>query len=53
MNESFYTYLHGPRTFWGGSGSRTIINNNFFGAQPFGMSMFGYGMGGCHCNHNR
>ncbi len=53
MVESFYTYLHGPRTFWGGSGGRTIINNNFFGAQPFGMSMFGYGMGGCHCNHNR
>ena len=29
MNETFYTYLHGPRTFWGNSGSNIRINNNF------------------------
>lgn len=45
MVESFYTYLHGPRTFWGNS-NKTVINN-FFGApmmQPWQMcggSMFG------------
>lgn len=63
MSESFYTYLHGPRTFWG-SGSRTVINNNFFGMPMFppfrGMcatpmfgcnSLFGNSFNyGCNCN---
>ena len=67
MFESFYTYLHGPRTFWGNSG--TIINNNFFGPPMLpprprycGMSMFSFpmaqpqmfgGWGGncCDCNN--
>lgn len=63
MPESFYTYLHGPRTFWG-SGNRTIINNNFFGMPMMpsfrgmcGSSMFScnslFGTGfnyGCNCN---
>lgn len=31
--ETFYRFLGGPRTFWGGS-NRTIINNNFIGAMP-------------------
>lgn len=31
--ETFYRFLGGPRTFWGG-GSRTIINNNFIGGMP-------------------
>lgn len=35
MNESFYTYLGGPRTFWGGNRTK-IINNNFFGMPMFG-----------------
>lgn len=54
MFESFYTYLHGPRTFWGGS-NKTIVNN-YFGAPPMmsqcsmfspqmcGMPMFGMQM---------
>lgn len=49
--ETFYRYLGGPRTFWGGS-NRTIINNNFIGAMPMmhhttivrPMPMFGH-----HC----
>lgn len=32
--ETFYTYLRGPRTFWGGS-NKTIINNNFIGGGCF------------------
>lgn len=48
--ETFYRFLGGPRTFWG-SGSRTIINNNFIGGMPFSYG-FGQSMpmfGGHHC----
>lgn len=44
--ETFYRFLGGPRTFWGG-GNKTIINNNFIGGMPFSygfgrpMPMFG------------
>ena len=65
--ESFYTYLKGPRTFWG-QGNKTIINNNFFGGFPscgfppidfprFGGRMFqvnniwGFPNSHCHCNN--
>ncbi len=43
--ETFYTYLHGPRTFWGNSGSNIRINNNF--GFPCTPPM----MWGCGCNH--
>ncbi len=63
MFESFYTYLHGPRTFWGSSSNRTIVNNNFFGppmmssfsmfSNPtFGMGCKNYQMRNCNCNNN-
>ena len=43
--ETFYTYLHGPRTFWGNSGSNIRINNNFgFPCTPPMMN-------GCGCNY--
>lgn len=48
--ETFYRFLGGPRTFWGG-GNRTIINNNFIGGMPFSYG-FGQSMpmfGGHHC----
>ena len=44
MVESFYTYLHGPRTFWGG-GNKTIVNN-YFGAPMSQCSMFNIPMCG-------
>ena len=43
--ETFYTYLHGPRTFCGNSGSNIRINNNF--GFPCTPPM----MWGCGCNH--
>ena len=44
--ETFYTYLHGPRTFWGNSGSNIRINNNFgFPCTPPMMSGCGCGGG--------
>lgn len=54
MVESFYTYLHGPRTFWGGSG-RTSITNNFYGGNLMPSyscmtPLFNFGFGGCGCN---
>lgn len=46
--ETFYTYLHGPRTFWGNSGSNIRINNNFgFPCTP--PMMLGCG---CGCGSN-
>lgn len=48
--ETFYRFLGGPRTFWGG-GNRTIINNNFIGGMPFSYG-FGHPMpifGGHNC----
>ena len=48
--ETFYRFLGGPRTFWGG-GNKTIINNNFIGGMPFSYG-FGHTMpmfGGHHC----
>ena len=45
--ETFYTYLGGPRTFWGNSGPNIRINNNFgFPCSPPFM------MGGCGCGYN-
>ena len=63
MVESFYTYLHGPRTFWGSSSNRTVVNNNFFGipmmpqCSLFGIPSFGIGcnnyqMQNYNCNSN-
>ena len=50
--ETFYSFLGGPRTFWG-SGNRTIINNNFIGAMPmtygFSRPMPVFGFGAHHC----
>lgn len=48
--ETFYRFLGGPRTFWGG-GNKTIINNNFIGTMPYSYG-FGHTMpmfGGHHC----
>ena len=48
--ETFYRFLGGPRTFWGG-GNKTIINNNFIGGMPFSYG-FGRSMpmfGGHYC----
>lgn len=46
--ETFYTYLGGPRTFWGNSGSNIRINNNFCLPSCTPPLM----MGGCGCGYN-
>ena len=46
--ETFYTYLGGPRTFWGNSGSNIRINNNFCLPTCTPPLM----MGGCGCGYN-
>ena len=48
--ETFYSFLGGPRTFWGNS-NRTIINNNFIGAMPmtYGFSRPMPIFGAHHC----
>lgn len=52
MVESFYTYLHGPRTFWGSSSNRTVVNNNFFGIPMMSQcSLFGIPSFGIGCNN--
>lgn len=46
--ETFYTYLGGPRTFWGNSGSNIRINNNFCLPTCTPPLM----IGGCGCGYN-